>query len=79
MSSTDAAGTEVRNENLVPAKDVQRKKTVAVIETMEVTLGLVTVNLVIGRIEIQDHFFGRLVEAIEKRVHENFVQLEDRL
>ena len=53
--------------------DIQRKETIAVVEAVEVSTLLIAVDGVIGRVVVEDDFFGRLVVAVDEGVDEDLV------
>ena len=79
MSGSHAAGTKIRNQQLVTAKNIQRQKTIAVVEAVEVALLLVAVSRIVGGVVVQNDLIGWHVIAVQKRIHNNFVQLENGL
>ena len=79
MSGSDAAGTKVRNQQLVAAKNRQRQKTIAIIKAIEATSLLVAVSGIVSGVVVQNDFFRSFVVAVQKRVDKNFVQLENGL
>jgi hypothetical protein len=52
LGTVNVARTQVRRQKMVPTKNVQRQKTVAIIETVEGFVFLVAVNAVIGGVDV---------------------------
>ena len=68
MGRPNATGTKIRDQDLVATKDVQRKKAVTVVETIEVASILIAVGGIIGGIVVQNDLAWWLVKALQECV-----------
>lgn len=58
---------------------MRRQKAVAAVKPLKKRWPWFAVHGVISRVVVEKHFFGRLLVAVEKNVHKDFVKFEDRL
>ena len=58
LGRIDVCRTKVRHEQLMAAEDVQWQEAVAVVVSVEKTLGLRAVDRIVGGIEIENDLFG---------------------
>ena len=62
-----------RPQHVFPARDVQRKIAVAPVVAVEETTLLVSMQRVIGRVEVQHHLFGRL-RVLDKQIDQQRIK-----
>ena len=65
----DVRATKVGDQQLLAVEHVQRQKAVAVIVPVEESPRLVTVHRVIGCVEVQHQFLGRVRERADELLH----------
>ena len=62
LGAVDLAQSQVADQQLVPAKDVQRQETVVIVVAVEEPAFLLAVYLIVGRIEVQYQLLRRSFE-----------------
>jgi hypothetical protein len=74
LCAVDAAGPQVRAQQLLAAEHVQRQVAVAVVVAVEEAALLLAVQRVVGGVEVQHQFLGRDLEAGNELLDQNPVQ-----
>ena len=72
MSTAFATRTQLRPEQLVAAKKVERQETVVVVKAVEVSPLLLAVNGIVGCIDIDGNLFRRLFVGFDEEFDEGF-------
>ena len=66
----DVGAPELGRQQVLAAEDIERQIAVAVIVAVEETALLVAVDRVVGGVEIEDDFLGRLLVRLQEQIHE---------
>ena|SRR5450755_806158 len=74
----DVRRSQVGNQQMIAAQDIERQKAVAVVVAVEETIFLMTVHGIIGGIEVENEFCGRRGLRLDELLDENDSDVEQR-
>jgi len=72
VGGTDIGRSQIRDEQPRTARHVQRQEAVVLVVAVEKMVLLLTVNEIVGGVEVEDEFGGRRVERGDELFDENF-------
>jgi len=78
LGPIDFARSQVTDQQLLTAEDIQRQEAVVIVIAVEKPAFLLAMHGVICRIEVQDQAFGRPTEGGDELIDQNFMETPGR-
>jgi hypothetical protein len=79
FSGVNPGRTQIRNQQLLPAKNIQRQKTIMIVIAVKKATHLVAMNQIIGGVKIKNDLRGRLLMGGDKLFYEDLCHLNQTM